>query len=276
MTSPIVGNFIVNTGKLQKAGLAIIPSTVGVYEVLRVIDGVPLFWEDHFRRLLNSLAIARWDIYINQSIFTENVRKLIIANKLFHGNIKIEIFQSGATHEIYFYFIPHHYPNSISYKNGVSVGMFKGERTNPNAKIHQYGLREKANQLIKEKGLFEVLLVDKYNQVTEGSRTNVFFLKKDVFYTSPDELVLPGVTRQKVIKCIHEMGGSLVKKVFDVSDLSDTDAVFLTGTSPKIVPVCKIDSFSFGVGHDKMRKLMVQYDQFIKCYVMRNKPDFIS
>ena len=51
------------------------------------------------------------------------------------------------------------------YRTGVKVGLFRGERTNPNIKMMDLKLREAAEEAMKRDSLYEVLLVDR-----EGKR----------------------------------------------------------------------------------------------------------
>ncbi len=41
------------------------------------------------------------------------------------------------------------------------------------------------------------------------------------------------------------------------------EAVFLTGTSPKILPVNRIDEITYSTGHPMMKNLMAAYDDLI-------------
>ena len=58
-------------------------------------------------------------------------------------------------------------------------------------------IRERPVRLISDNKLYEVLLVDRNGRITEGSRSNVFFVKGNKFYTGPSAMVLVGITRKK-------------------------------------------------------------------------------
>ena len=55
-----------------------------------------------------------------------------------------------------------------------------------------------------DKMLYEVLLVNRDGVITEGSRSNVFFIKSGEVYTPPTDAVLPGVTRTMIIRILEE------------------------------------------------------------------------
>ncbi|MBL7971116.1 MAG: aminotransferase class IV [Prolixibacteraceae bacterium] len=52
-----------------------------VYEVIRIIDGVALFLEDHFGRLLNSMQIQRIRFEMDYIGFKQNISELIRINQ---------------------------------------------------------------------------------------------------------------------------------------------------------------------------------------------------
>jgi branched-chain amino acid aminotransferase len=49
--------------------------------------------------------------------------------------------------------------------------------------------------------------------------------------------------------------------------LKHFDAAFITGTSPKILPISKIDGFSFNPKNDIVRQLMKRYEDLIVAYL---------
>jgi branched-chain amino acid aminotransferase len=50
-------------------------------------------------------------------------------------------------------------------------------------------------------------------------------------------------------------------------ELSSADGAFLTGTSPKVLPIKTIDDFSFKTNYPEIRELMSDYDRLIQQYV---------
>jgi branched-chain amino acid aminotransferase len=165
------------------------------------------------------------------------------------------------------FFVSHSYPADEMYKNGVVCDILKAERENPNAKVLQAAVRQKANMIIEQKGCYEVLLADAGNCITEGSRSNVFFIYGNIIVTAPGSSVLLGITRQKAIELAGMLNIGVVEKEIPYSELQKFEAVFLTGTSPKILPVKKIDGFEFNVSGSILRKMINAYDALIEQYI---------
>ena len=244
-------------------------STGVLYEVIRIIDGVPLFLEDHLERMFKSAEIAGTKEKLPDYETLETIiRGLISQNNKNTGNIQLNIDPlSEDETDIFCGFIPHHYPTEEDYRNGIQTDFLFAERKNPEAKIIQKNLRMRANEVIKEKELFEVLLVDRHHLVTEGSRSNVFIISGDTIFTAPLNMVLGGVTRRKAIDIINGSGLKLIEKAWKYTELLEkADALFLTGTSPKIIPVAKCDGARYDVENSVVREIMIGYDKMIRNY----------
>lgn len=130
-----------------------------IYEVLRVINGVPIFLEAHLKRMKNSFQLINEDFELNYEEIVAKINDLIKSENKSDGNIKITY---GVNEKILrVFFIEHFYPDSDMYRNGVDTILYFGERENPNAKIVNDNFREKVNKEIKVKGVYEAILVDK-------------------------------------------------------------------------------------------------------------------
>lgn len=242
-----------------------------VYEVIRIIDGIALFLEDHFDRLISSVHISGLQLEMGLSEFRQRISELARLNDQQNGNVKFTLSEIGKVNHWSFSFIPHSYPAPNDYLKGVATSLLYAERDNPNAKVLQNRVRDKADQLIAENNLYEALLVDRNGLVTEGSRSNVFFVKGNRFYTAPSAMVLVGITRKKVMECLKELDLPVIEEAVSISDLRTFEAVFLTGTSPKVLPVQCIDSIQIPSKNPFVKKLMVRYDIMIETYLKMHR-----
>ena len=234
----------------------------GVYEVIRVIKGIPIFLEEHLSRFYQSAEIAGNSIPYSSDRIKNILTELISANETEEGNILL-----SCKTNLKAFFIQHVYPREIEFREGVRCGLLHAERQNPNAKVFQTEVRNMANMMISQQGFYEVLLVDEQEQITEGSRSNVFFIREDELLTPPASKVLVGVTRQKTIECASMLGLKFKEMEINVLDLPTCDALFITGTSPNILPVSKIGELGFDVNNHILRKLMQQFDLMITDYL---------
>ncbi len=261
--------FLTNQGWISESelNLTLFNTNNTIYEVVRIIKGLPLFLEDHFNRLKKSFLIQGLEFNLNFSQFESNLIELSLRNQVFDGNVKFAFAVINQLPSYFYGFIPHNYPIAEDYLKGVKTDLFWAERESPNAKVIQQYIRERANQQMIENGLYEVLLVDRDGLITEGSRSNVFFVKENRFYTAPACQVLVGVTRQKVLDCLTELGYTIVEKAVLASEISTCDAAFLTGTSPKVLPVNSIGNLVFNAQHPSVNKLIDRYNEMILKYI---------
>jgi branched-chain amino acid aminotransferase len=234
----------------------------GIYEVLRVVQGIPLFLEDHLERFYHSAQIAGKTITFSENQIKEFLKNLIEKNETNEGNVLI-----SCKINLKAFFIPHNYPTDKMYKEGVSCGILKAERENPNAKVFQTTVRQQADKMLAEQGFYEVLLVDHLGKITEGSRSNVFFVKGKELITAPQNKVLLGITRQKTIRLAENLNIQVKETEIELNELSNYDAAFITGTSPKILPIKKVDQITFIPQNEIVRQLITSYDVLIENYL---------
>jgi branched-chain amino acid aminotransferase len=233
-----------------------------IYEVLRIDDGHPLLWEDHMERLINSFAVACKILWITPQQLLSKVKLLISANGFKEGNIKLEfrLFENGEN-QFLSYFIPASYPSDKQYAHGVVCGLLDAERHHPTAKIYNPAVRERANEIIAREDIFETILVNHLSYMTEGSRSNLFFIKDNTLITAPDETVLPGIMRKKVLELANQSNIPVEYRLSAVSELPKMEAVFITGTSLRALPVREIGAHAFNSQHAIYKTIKKELDK---------------
>lgn len=246
---------------------------IQLYEVIRIINGIPVFLEDHLDRLYQSASLTG-RIHLPDSIsLSEMIRNFIISQKKETGNIKISFSFNDSLAEPLFElnFIPHYYPTSEEYTNGVKVGLMSADRPIPQAKIQNSGIRDRANQSVLDNKLFEVLLIDSEGNITEGSRSNVFFIKNRTLYSAPTDKILQGITRIKVLELCRKTEIPVIETSIPVNTLDQFDAAFLTGTSSKLLPISSINEVRYKTNLPLMIKLQELYNQLIENYILERR-----
>jgi branched-chain amino acid aminotransferase len=242
---------------------------IQLYEVIRVIEGIPVFLEDHFDRLYQSASLTGMKQLPNSIALEEMIRNFIFSQKKETGNIKFSFsFNNSSTEPICeLNFIPHYYPTPEEYANGVKVGLMSADRPIPQAKIQNPGIRNKANLSISDNKLFEVLLIDSEGNITEGSRSNVLFIKNETLYSAPKDKILQGITRIKVLEICRKTGIQVIETSIPVNTVGQFEAAFLTGTSPKLLPVRLIGQLAFKTDIPMLTNLQAKYNQLIESYL---------
>ena len=236
-----------------------------IYEVLRVINGKPIFLETHLRRMKNSFRLINEKFKLSYEEISINIDNLIKTENKSEGNIKI----TYGVHEkiLKIFFIEHSYPSEEMYESGVKTILYFGERENPNAKIVNENFRKNVNDEIKDKNAYEAILVDNNGYITEGSKSNIFMVKDNELLTSPIKAVLPGVTRGEIINIAGKLGIKIKEVEYKYLDIDKLDGMFISGTSPKVLPIRLVNNISMDPNNSIIKKIMLKYDNQINLYI---------
>jgi branched-chain amino acid aminotransferase len=268
------GLFYVSDGVLKNTSIPeytdIVKNRVA-YEVIRVIDGVPLFFEDHFSRFKDSVTSIGGKMSLTDDELIKLMNMVINANDNDCCNIKIMTYEEYGQQKYLLYISKSYYPSIREVNRGVTVGLLQLERIQPNAKVLNQSYKVAVTKRMKEFGLFEVLLVNNDGGITEGSKSNVFFVKGNKIFTTPGAYVLKGVTRKYVIEACTAAGFEVVEQLMCTDGLAEIEGVFLSGTSIKVLPVSKIDECLYTSSrHPVINAVREEYDIAIKKYVDKN------
>ena len=235
-----------------------------VYEVIRVVNGSPLFLDDHINRLLNSAGNTGIDAHESREKLVVAVNKVIGNNPSGDGNILVCLIPNKERLHIMAWYVEHHYPVEEEYANGVYIRTLKAIRKNPAAKVWNAELRAKADYIISSSNAYEVLLVDRHRNITEGSRSNIFMVKGNQLFTPPENKILKGITRQKIFEISQKQDIRVNEQDIPLKDLIFYETAFISGTSPGILPVKYIDKYRFNTSNEIMRILMEAYSEYVK------------
>jgi len=247
-----------------------------LYDVLRIKNKIPLFLEKYLLRIKKTAQLAGVNLWFSDNEIVEKISKLIEINNVEEDSLKIVFnFENeyfGKKQNIFLaYLMQNNAPTLEQFKNGVETISLNIERQNPHAKIFNLKLRENTSKIIYEKNAYEIILLNKDGNITEGSRSNVFFIKNETVYTTVIDKVLPGITRENTIEICKQNNIQISETIIPYNNVNQYDAMFITGTSRKILPISKLDNFDFEVENKTLRKIQKLYDLLIEKYIQNHK-----
>jgi branched-chain amino acid aminotransferase len=231
-----------------------------IYEVIRLTKGNPVFFHDHMERLAYSVKLQGKEQLASVSEIRKNIISLARSDRKKETNLKIVFNYNNGLSNYVVYFIEPIYPTLEQYRLGVKGILFFAERKDPRSKVINHKLRSSIYHKLILEGGYEAILVNENNLITEGSRSNIFFIKGDVLITAPDSAILNGITRKHILDICSERGIQYEFDCINFNDISKYDAVFMTGTSPTVLPFYCIGDKYFNVKHsliEMLRKLYV-------------------
>lgn len=219
--------------------------TMEIYEVIRTIDSKPLFLKEHINRFFKSIELAELEKIYDYKEINEMIYNLIRENDFVNNNIRITYFNNNKENRLLIYFVESSYPDKALYEKGINTVTVKKMRKEPNAKIFEEKLRSDINDIIKNNDAFEAIMVNEDNTISEGSRSNVFFVKDNKVITPKDDKVLLGVTREKILKICQKNNICVEKRNINIKELRNFSGSFITGTSINVLPILKLDNYLY-------------------------------
>lgn len=266
ISESITGKYFLHNNNIKSTiNLSVeIPNDVKVfYEVLRIIDGKALFINEHLNRLRKSVELAN-EFSLDVCKLKTKINKLLNKSYINGLNLKISLFHYNQQQEVYAYFIQSQYPSTEMYQNGITVGILPAERKNPNVKLENPTLRNAANRAIEKNKNFEMLLINEQGYITEGSRSNFFAVFGNTLVTPPALQVLEGITRTMIINLAKQNHITIEERPIHINEIPNMDGAFITGTSPKVLPIATIDHHTFVSIPVITKKIMEYYNLLIE------------
>lgn len=237
----------------------------GVYENIKVRNGIIYFVKQHIERLSKSAEIiGLTHSFTDQEIATyiqELLEKLELTTD---GSVNLKMLLIGGREpQLFIIALAPHFPDRKFYSEGVMTMTVEYERYLPQAKTLNMLPSYIAYNKAKDKECYDALLVSKNGTILEGTRTNFFVIKDRELFTPPLDEVLEGVTLQTVIYVAKKLGFVIHEASIPVVQISEYDGAFLTSTSSKIVPIRQIDEHVLEIP-ENLRELIAAYDGFLK------------
>ncbi|MCB4809240.1 aminotransferase class IV [Tamlana sp. 62-3] len=261
----------------------------GIWEALRLHNGVLVFLEDHFERLWQAAATVGMQFPFTQKELEDEVWKVLKLNNMY-DDVHVRIMITRGIKKT-----PSQDPRlTISGPNVVIVPEFKkasneskekgitlftstirrgspdylDPRLNCHSKLHEVQALVQAI----EAGADEALMLDINGFVSTCNATNFFIIKNNEVWTSTGAYCMNGITRAKVIEACEKNNIVCKQKDFSLFDVYGADEAFVTGTFGGLTPVTKIDGRTIGQKPygDFTRKLSTLYNNLIEDYVNNN------
>lgn len=261
---------------LQPAPAAEIFARIGesaIYEVVKVVSGVPLFFDAHMARLRRSADLSGAIFDVPDFRILDEIGELSIRNGRDRINVKLIWSGPGGGDLFLTYFIRSEYPGTEAYARGVHAVLFEGERADPNIKTLRGSFRDRVREVREREGAYEALLVDRNGFVTEGSRSNLFFVRDGRIFTPPAGAVLMGVTRAKVLEICREMGIPAAERPLHRDELPRLEGMFITGTTVDVLPVASVGDIELdSVGRSLVREILGRFGAAARADIAARAP----
>ena len=260
----------------------------GIYETMRVYDGVTFMLDEHLRRLYRSASLIGLTIPLDADSLKRSVYETLIANSLRNAFVRLTISRGYGPIGLDPDLCPEptvviitqemkDYPKSF-YEKGISLIIPETKRNfreaiNPEIKSLNFLNNILAKIEAKKRGAYDAIMLNVYGKLSEGTISNVFFYKNGILCTPSLECgILDGITRSIVITIAKRDGLKVKEAEFIKEDLYLSEEVFITSTTLEVMPVSKVDDQKYAVGN--ITKLLHQaYREEVNAYVENVKTE---
>jgi D-alanine transaminase len=225
----------------------------GIYEVTAVLDGKFIDNEPHLARLDRSLAAIGIKNPHTLAEWIAIQRELVTRNALKEGSVYIEVTRGVYEREftcppdiqptVVMFTQPRpvrHNPSAVTGVPIITVPDLRWARRD----IKSVALLAQvlAKQAAKAAGVAEAWMIED-GYVTEGASSTAFIITaaKEIVTRPLSNSVLPGITRQTVMKLAAKHGLKLVERLFTIEEAIKAQEVFFTSATTIAMPVIKID-----------------------------------
>jgi branched-chain amino acid aminotransferase len=240
-----------------------------VFEGVRCYDtenGPAIFRApEHARRLIDSAKIYRMALQYSVEELTSAMVDVVRANKLDSCYIRPIVLRGYGDigvmpkeNPLETYIACWHwgrYLGEEAMTEGVDVCISSWTRLAPNTlpALSKAGANYMNSQLIRMEaaanGYSEGIALDASGYVSEGSGENIFVVRDGKILTPPlGASVLPGITRDSIIKIAGELGIPMVESLVPRELLYIADEVFFSGTAAEVTPIRSVDRVTVGAG----------------------------
>lgn len=201
----------------------------GVFEVVRLYDGVPYALDEHLARMTRSAQTAR--LPFDASALAADVEALLAAASPGDGALRM-LCTRGGRRIVLLEAVPD-YPETIA----LATVTYAPTRVLDGVKSLSYAANMLCTRLAREAGAFEALLVTPHGRVLEGPTSAFFYVRDGLVCTPPlADHVLDSITRRRVLETVD-----VEERSTSLDDLADAQEAFLASTFKEVLPVHAID-----------------------------------
>ena len=232
----------------------------GIYEVTAVLEGRLVDNEPHLQRLGRSLGEIGIRNPHSLEEWTAIQRELMARNGLKEGLIYIEVTRgvferdftcpADLTPTVVMFTQAKKLRDNPAARTGAAVITLPDLRwARRDIKSVALLAQVLAKQAAKAAGVAEAWMVED-GFVTEGASSTAFIITeaKEVITRPPSHAVLPGITRQTVMRLAARHGLTLTERLFTVDEALAAREAFFTSASTFAMPVVTIDGKPVGGG----------------------------
>ena len=234
----------------------------GVFTTLAIYDATPFLWPRHWQRL--TTHAKRLDIDFtgcNEKNVGEALQKLISVNQVEWGRARV-IMLARHGRDFWKTKAPGAKKTDLLIMTGdpqkvapaglsLAVSPYRVNTSSPTSGIKSLNYLDNvlAWEEAQSRDFDEAVVLNERGEIVSATTANLFWAKNGTLHTpNLSTGALAGVTRECVIEIAHKHFLPLLEGVYEMTDLTDADEIFLTSSSLGVVAVTTFDFRRYSEG----------------------------
>jgi len=217
-------------------------SGLGVFETMRSYNGVIFALEDHLNRLHHGLKVLKIPQPCDRQKLRAYIYDALKTNRLKNARIRLTVWKGKKSVRMAIIVSPNKPYPKTKYAKGFKA-MISNIRIDRKPRFCEvksldYFSFLMARRQAKVKGFDEALLLNPKGYISEGSYTNIFYVKDKVLFTPQlNSGCLNGITRQYVCAIAKRLKIEVKETLVLPGDLLQSDEAFVTNALIEIMPL---------------------------------------
>jgi len=221
----------------------------GLFETFLVnYQGKIFLLEAHLERLLASAKFFEISIKIEASSLTQMVSEYLEQNRLWGKIVRLTLLAGNELQQIppswHFSWRNSSYI-AQKYLEGFKIGVATVQKSNTSLLLQHKTTNYLENfwlgQLALQHRMDDLLFLNTQGQITETTKSNLFFIKKGVLHTPRKETgLLPGIIRGWVLREADQLGLQVFEGDYTLEELIMAEEIFLTNSAFGVMSVQEV------------------------------------
>ena len=224
----------------------------GIFDFFKVVDGNPVFLDDHLTRFYKSASEMRLDVKLTRDELKDLLFALLESNQLPNSGIRITL-TGGYSPDGFSIAEPnliitqqHFQIVKEAAETGTRLVTYHHQRQFAQVKTIDYLMAIWLRPFVAENEADDVLYQNN-NLILECPRANIFAVTHEGTLVTPENNILKGIIRKQVLQ-LAKARYTVEERELSLPELYTAREVFITSTTKNILPVLTIDGRQVGSG----------------------------
>lgn len=233
----------------------------GVFTTVAIYNGKPFLWPEHWRRLKDHAGRLSVDCTgLNESNLGESLRKLVAVNQVKNGRARV-ILLARSGRDVWRAKKESPRKTDVLIMTGeaqkvpaagmsLAVSPYRVNTMSPLVGIRSLNYLEQVLswEEAQARDFEEAVMLNERGEIVSATMANIFWFTEGTLHTpSLSTGAMAGITRAAVIELAGKQFIPVIEGVYELSDLTEANEIFLTSASLGVAQVTTFDFRRYSV-----------------------------